>query len=91
MIKTLFLTLCLIKNKRFFNEIKSKFSMKIKVYTEYLLKKLKVTLWVQNIYFYLNSIAFNVIILLFRSEDMTLEGFKRPGVIAMTVNLAGKN
>ena len=65
--------------------------MKIKVYTEYLLKKLKVTLWVQNIYFYLNSIAFNVIILLFRSEDMTLEGFKRPGVIAMTVNLAGKN
>ena len=52
---------------------------------------MKVTLWVQNIYFYLNSIAFNVIILLFRSEDMTLEGFKRPGVIAMTVNLAGEN
>ena len=51
---------------------------------------MEVDLWVQNIYFYLNSIAFNLVILLIRSEDMTLEGFKRPGVIFMTINLAGK-
>ena len=61
-----------------------------KVYTEYLLKNLKVEFWVQNIYFYLNSIIFNLLILVVRPVDLSLEGFKNPFVGIMTVNLASK-
>ena len=66
------------------------FNTIVQVYNEYLLKTKDVNFWVQNIYFYVNSILFNLFFLAISSEPLKWDGMVRLPVICMAVNLGSK-